>query len=175
MKLLFCFTLSLLILAGCATKKNEPSGIAYDFWLAQKAHNPQKAAKLTIKEDPQRAKLHQKIKIADVTFQDPKISGNKADIPTTLILKEFSPLRNESADVSFITYMQKGEKGWRVNMFETKKALYLALGKSYAQSLGKDFTNTIQQALGDKEEIHAIFRQLIEGIQKAVKTQDKAN
>jgi hypothetical protein len=60
-------------------------------------------------------------------------------------------------------------------MFETKKALYLAIGKTYAQTLGKDFANSVQQALGDGKEIKSIFQQLIHGLQKAVNSQNKLN
>ncbi len=175
MKLRYLLPVTLLLFAGCASKTDQPSGVAYDFWLAEKAQEPNKAAKLTLKEDMEAAKLHTKIKIADVKFDDPIIKGDEATVPTTLVLKDFSPLSHDKATVSFETKMQKSDKGWRVNMFETKKALYLAVGKSYAQTLGKDFANTVQQALGDSGEIQSIFKQLIQGIQKAIVTENKTN
>ena len=175
MKLIYTIVTAVILLTGCASKNTTPSGIAYDFWLAEKEHKPQNAAKYTIKEDPDATKLHHKIKIAEIKLQDPEINGNEAQIPTVLILKDFSPLNNDEASVSFETKMQKKDKEWRINMFETKKALYLAIGKTYAQTLGKDFANSVQQALGDGKEIKSIFQQLIHGLQKAVNSQNKLN
>ena len=166
---------ALILLGGCASKTDKPSGVAYDFWLAEKANEPAKAAKLTLKEDTDATRLHDKIKIADLKFDDPDIAGDEASIPTTLILRDFSPISHDQAAVSFETKMQKSEKGWRVDMPETKKAFYLAIGKSYAQTLGKDFTNTVKQALGDGKQIQSIFKQLIQGIQKAVESESKTN
>jgi len=168
MKYLSLLPILLLLIGGCASKTDRPTGVAYDFWLAEKAHKPDKAAKLTLKEDPETAKLHKKIKIADVKFDDPVIKGDDATVPTTLVLKDFSPLSHDKATVSFETKMQKTDKGWRVDMFETKKAFYLAVGKSYAQTLGKDFANTVQQALGDGEQIQSVFKELIKGLKKSI-------
>ena len=175
MKLQYLLPVTLLLLVGCASKTDRPSGVAYDFWLAEKAQEPDKAAKLTLKEDTEAAKLHNKIKIVDAKFDDPVIKGEEAIVPTTLVLKDFSPLSHDTAAVSFDTKMRKSEQGWRVDMFETKKALYMAAGKSYAQTLGKDFANTVQQALGDSGEIQSIFKQLIQGIQKAIDAGNKTN
>jgi len=164
--------IAFILLAGCASKKNDPSNIAYDFWLAEKEQKVEEAAKLTLKEDTQAVKLHQKIKIKDIDFQEAEIKGEKATIPTTLLLKDFSLIENNQAKVTFNTIMTKTDKGWRINMFETKKELYLEIGKVYAQTLGKDFANTIQNALGDTDQIKGIFQQLIKGLQKAVEKQN---
>ena len=86
--------------------------------------------------------------------------------------QDFSLIENNQAKVTFNTIMTKTDKGWRINMFETKKELYLEIGKVYAQTLGKDFANTIQNALGDTDQIKGIFQQLIKGLQKAVEKQN---
>ncbi len=175
MKKFYLSILTLLLIFGCAAKHTQPKGIAYDFWLAQKNHHIDEAAKLTLKQNKNDTKLHKKIKIEDIHFDNATIKDNQATIPTTLTLKDFSMLNHKEAKISFDTKMQKQDNNWKINMFETKKALYLAIGKEFAQSLSNDLGSVIQQTLGDKEQIQGIFKQLIKGIQKATKESDKIN
>ena len=163
--------LLVLFITGCAHKSTDPGGVAYDFWLAEKKSDIDHAAELTLKKDTERVKLHPKIKISDIEFGDPKIEGDLAEVPTTLTLAAFSPMGDEKAKVDFETKMRKTEEGWRVDMFETKKAFYLAVGKTYARTLGQELASSIQNALGDTEQIKGIFGQLVKGLQKALDAQ----
>ncbi|GEM_PF-7130851 len=167
----------LFFLVGCASKSVEPSQISYDFWLAQKKHDIQKAAKYTLKQDPNATKLHNKIKIKAITTQKPKVEGNKALVPTTLELEDISLLQNNSAPtpVSFETVMYKKEDKWKIDMFETKKALYLATGKAYAQNMGKDFAKNINDIFQNGKAFQGVFQQLIKGLQKTLETENKPN
>ena len=174
MNKLYLSLITLTLITGCASKHNQPLSTAQDFWEAEQKYQTAQAAKLTLKGDEDNTKLHQKIKIDKIEFSDPKISedASSASVPTILTLKDFSMINHAKAKISFDTKMQKDEEKWKVNMFETKKALYLAIGKEFAQSLSRDLTTTIQQTLGDQKQIEGIFKQLIKGLQKATQTED---
>ncbi len=172
---LYLTVLTIFLIFGCAAKNSQPKGVAYDFWLAQKNHYLDDATKLTLKQNKNDTKLHKKIEIKDINFSDAIIKNNQATIPTTLTLKNFSMLNQKKAKITFDTKMQKQDDEWKINMFETKKALYLAIGKEFAQSLSNDLGSIIEQTLGDKEKIQGIFKQLIKGIQKATKESEVIN
>jgi len=169
MKYKFIVLLPLLFWAGCATKTIEPSQISYDFWLAEKEQKIKKAAQYTLKKDPDATKLHNKIKIKNIKTQKPKVKNNKALVPTTLELENLSLIQKKSSitPVSFETVMYKKEDGWKIDMFETKKALYLAVGKAYAENMGKNFAENIDHLLGNGKELQGALQQLINGIQKS--------
>ncbi len=172
MKNTYLSLITLLLITGCASKSTNPSGVAYNFWLAQKEHKLQDATKLTIKKDLDKTKLHKKVEISDINFETAKITDNDASIPTTLLLKNFSPINQADAKVTFETKMQKHDGEWKINMFETKKALYFAIGDQFTQNIGTDLSATIQQIIGDGDNIKNIFEQLIKGLQKATDIQN---
>ncbi len=165
----------LLMLAGCAAKNESPGGVAYDFWMAEKAQKIDRAARLTLDQDAESARLHRKIKIEDMKLGDPEIKGTDATVPTTLTLGDFSPLGHEKTTVTFETHLKKHEKAWRVDTFATKKSFYLATTKAYAEALGKDFASTIRNALGEREQIKGVFEELMQGLKKALGEKSKTN
>lgn len=168
------FTL-LILFAGCAHKLSAPKTTAADFWHAEEKGDIATAAKLTTKNDPEDAKLHDKIKIEKAYFDEPKIQNGKALVPTTLYLSGFTTMETKQVKVTFNTHLRKKEKEWKVDMFETKKELYLAVGKKYAEQLSKEFAATIRNAFGDGEEIKGIFKELIERLRDSLEHAPKSN
>jgi hypothetical protein len=171
----FLFFAALILFVGCAAKQKDPTGVTYDFWMAQKEHDLKKASALSLKNDPDDVKIHSKIDIDRIAYGEPKIHGEEADVPTTLYLKDFTPGSDAEAKVPFDTKLRKTENGWKVDTFETKKALYLAAGKAYAQNLPTAFAQSIKNFLGDRKEIEGVFKELLQGIKKAIDQSPKSN
>ena len=171
----FFLTMLLLLLAGCAVKHHDPKGVTYDFWMAQKRHNLQQASRLALNSDPDDVAIHAKIKIDRIEYGKPEMEGEEARVPTTLYLKDFTPGSDQEAKVTFDTMLRKTKEGWKVDTFETKKALYLAAGKAYAQNLSTAFAATLKNLLGDRKEIEGIFRELIKGIKETIREEPKIN
>ncbi len=175
MQKIFLMIIFMLLSGGCAAKHKDPKGVTYDFWMAQKEHNLQKASRLSLKSDPEDVEIHSKIKIDRIDYGNPEIVGDEASVPTTLLLKDFTPGSDEEAKVTFDTQLRKTKQGWKVDTFETKKALYLAAGKTYAQNLSTAFAGTLKNLLGDRKQIEGIFKELLQSIKKAIGEEPKIN
>ena len=171
MKLIYLFTGFLLIfLTGCASKATSPSGISYDFWVAQKANDIDRATKYTIEQDPEKTKLYRKIKIKTVETKEPKIKQNEARVPTTLILEDvvLPQKKAQNIPVSFETVMRKENNNWKIDMFETKKNLYFAIGEQYAQNLSQQLTKELSRLMETGKSFQNVFQNVIKGLQKSL-------
>ncbi len=122
---------------GCSSKNISPQTISKDFWKAQKDNEIEKAKKLTVKESTSKTTLYKKIKIKAVDLEKVKKDEKKATIKTKLYLKGDKDID----EVIFLTVLDKTDKGWRVNMSETKKNLYVEIGKQVTGDFGSLFEN----------------------------------
>ncbi len=122
---------------GCSSKNISPATISADFWKAQKQNDIEDAKKLTVKESTSKTTLYKKIKIKAVDFGEIKEDKNRATIETKLYLKGDKDID----EVEFLTVLDKTDKGWRVNMHNTKKNLYLEIGKQVTGDFGSMFEN----------------------------------
>ncbi len=155
---LLILTLSIFILFGCSSKSLSPIAVSDDFWDAQKHEDIQRAKKFTVREDTKKTTLYEKIKIKAVDFGEAKESGNRAEVATKLYLKGDENIEK----VDFFTKLDKTDKGWKVNMSETKKSLYFAISKQVAGNLGdilKKELSGIDKIFGD---IFEGFKQIID-------------
>ncbi len=165
MKLL-TLILSIFLIFGCSPKSLSPIAVSDDFWTAQKHENIQRAKSFTVKEDTKKTTLYQKIKIKAVDFGETKKSENQAEVATKLYLKGDKDIN----EVNFLTKLNKTDKGWKVNMSETKKSLYFAISKQVAGNFGK----MLKDELGSIDGIKDIFGDIFEGFKQIIdKSQTK--
>lgn len=130
-------TFLIFVFFGCSSKNVSPATISKDFWKAQKDNEIEKAKQLTVKESTSKTTLYKKIKIKAVDLKEVKEDGKRATIETKLYLKGDKDID----EVLFLTVLDKTDKGWRVNMNETKKNLYVEIGKQVTGDFGSLFEN----------------------------------
>lgn len=151
-------------MAACSSKSLSPTSVSKEFWDAQRDNRIEAAKKLTVKEDAAKTRLYKKIEIKTAEFGKAKERENRATVPTTLYLKS----ANDISEVSFTTVLNQTDKGWRINMSETKRNLYFAISKQVAGNLGAIF----KESLGGVDNIKTIFGEFIESFKDIIENKN---
>ncbi len=158
-----------LFFINCSTKNLSPVNVSDYFWAAQQESKLEDAKKFVRERDRKNIALQKSIKIKHFTFKEAKVEGSEAVVPTTVYLEGmFSNKSKDAVKVDFDTYLQKSDDGWKVNLSETKKALYIETTKKFTQGFGKGILSEIQSKMGDVQEFKAIFEELIKGMKKSL-------
>ncbi len=158
-----------LLFTNCSTKNLSPVNVTDYFWTAQQEKKLDDAKKFVRERDSKNVALQKSIKIKRFTFQDAKIDGDEATVPTTMYLEGmFSKKRKDEVQVDFDTYLQKTDDGWKVNLTETKKALYIEVAKRFTKGLGAGILSEIQNKMGDLKQFQSIFEEMIQGMKKSL-------
>ncbi len=155
--LLIFFMLSIV---GCSSKNVSPATVTKDFWIAQKQERVKEASKLTISGDIKKTKLYEKIKIKAVDIKEVQEDKNRASVPTILYLKGDKDI----GEVEFLTELNRTDKGWRVNMTDTKRNLYFAISKQVGGNLG----TILKSGLEGLESFKEIFGDFIEQFKRVI-------
>ena len=161
--------LTLLLLSfmmfGCSSKSMSVSTVTQEFWRAQQQDRIDAAKQLTVKEDIKKTTLYKKIRIKSADFGKAKEDGNSVTVPTKLYLKDD---KNIGA-VDFTTKLNKTDHGWRVNMTDTKRSLYIAISKQVAGNFG----NIFKDSLGEVDSIKTIFGEFIKNFKDVIENSQK--
>ncbi len=158
-----------LFLTNCSTKHLSPVNVTDYFWTAQQAKKLDDAKKFVRESDAKNVALQKSIKIKRFTFQDANIDGDEAIVPTRMYLEGmFSKKRKDEVQIDFDTYVDKTDSGWKVNLTETKKALYIEVAKRFTKGLGAGILSEIQNKMGDLKQFQSIFEEMIQGMKKSL-------
>jgi len=171
---MFKYTLLILLalsLTNCASKKHSPANVTDSFWAAQKAQKTQQAKKFVRDEDQDNATLQKAIKVKRYTHEKAEIDGDVATVPTTIYLEGLlSKAQKDEIKIDFNTSLEKSKKeGWKVNMKETKNALYFETAKKMTSGLSKGLLGEFKKRMGDFKEFKGIFEEIIKEMQGSVK------
>lgn len=166
MKTLLLLLMMLLFITGCSTKNLSPESVTKYFWQAQQQQRVEEAKKFTVKEDTEKTTLYEKIKIKSVDFGEVKESDTKASVATKLYLKD-----DEVPEIDFLTKLDKTDKGWRVNMSDTKRSLYVAIGKQYTGSFG----DILKDSLEGMESLKELFGDFFESFKTIIENNQGTN
>jgi hypothetical protein len=166
-------TIFLIILSftACSTKKLNPSNVSDYFWSAQKVKNYQDAKKFVRSSDGDDVKLQHAIKIKRYTLGSAKIkSKTLAYVPTTLYLEGF--FKNDPGSelrVDFDTVLNRTDDGWKVNMKETRRALYIKAMQAFGRGLGRGLAEKLKGSLQEADEFKNIFKDILKNMADSVK------
>ena len=158
-----------LFFTSCSTKHLSPVNVSDYFWAAQQEKKLDDAKKFVRKSDTKNIALQKSIHIKRFSFKDAQVDGDEAIVPTTMYLEGmFSKKRKDEVQIDFDTYVEKGEDGWKVNLVETKKALYIETAKKFTQGLGSGIFAEFKKKMGDFKEFQSIFEEMINGMKKSL-------
>ena len=166
-------TILLIILSftACSTKKLNPSNVSDYFWSAQKVRDYKDAKKFVRPSDGDDVKIQSAIKIKNYSLGSAKIkSETLAYVPTTLYLEGF--FKNDSSSdvrVDFDTILNRTDKGWRVNMKETRRALYIKAMQAFGRGLGRGLADKLKGSLQEADEFKDIFKDILKNMADSVK------
>ena len=165
------FFLIILTFTACSTKKLNPSNVSDYFWTAQKSRDYHDAKKFVRPDDTKDVELQHAIKIKRYTLSSPQIkSKTLAYVPTTLYLEGF--FKNDpSSDVKvdFDTILNLTDEGWRVNMKETRRALYIKTMQAFGRGLGKGLADKLKDSIQEADEFKTIFKDILKNMANSVK------
>ncbi|OQX73553.1 MAG: hypothetical protein B6D59_05200 [Campylobacteraceae bacterium 4484_4] len=154
----------IFILTACSTKSLAPASVADDFWSAYRDGRMDIAKSYTLSEDPKKLKLIKKIEIVRYSFGELKKEGDIADLETTMYLRSRVLNRQEEVRVDFDTRLVRDpDRGWRVDMSETKRRLYPQLVRKFGAAFGKDIMSIFKEGIGD---FGKLLEQLLQGLKK---------
>jgi hypothetical protein len=158
-----------LFLTNCSTKHLSPVNVSDYFWAAQQEKKLEDAKKFVREDDKKNVALQKSIHIKRFSFSDAKVDGDEAVVPTTMYLEGmFSKKRKDEVEIAFNTYLQETKDGWKVNVKETKKALYIETAKKFTKGLGAGIFSEIKEKMGDFKEFQSIFEEMINGMKKSL-------
>jgi hypothetical protein len=162
-------TLLTLFLTNCSTKHLSPVNVSDYFWAAQQDKKLEDAKKFVREDDKKNVALQKSIHIKRFSFADAKIDGHEAVVPTTMYLEGvFSKKKKDEVEILFNTYVEETKDGWKVNVAETKKALYIETAKKFTQGLGAGIFSEIKEKMGDFKEFQSIFEEMIHSMKKSL-------
>ena len=168
-KQLFLLALT-LFLANCASKSLSPATVTDYFWTAQKEQKLDDAKKFVRENDKKNITLKKTIKVKRYTFSDAVIDKDTAIVPTKIYLDGFlSTDKKDQIEIAFNTNLDKTDDGWKVNLAETKKALYIEAAKKFSKSIGSGILGEFKKRVGDFKELQGIFKELVEDMSKSLK------
>ncbi len=167
--------LNILLIAwlfvGCSTKHLSPANVSDYFWGAQQKRDYSDVKKFVRQRDRSDVKLQRSIHIKRYRIgKAEKKSADLAYVPTTLYLSGF--FKNDPSsevEVDFDTVLNKDKEGWKVNMKETRKILYIETIKRFGSSMGRDLSDEIRKGLGDLYEFQNIFKDVLKNLADSVK------
>ncbi len=167
--------LNILLIAwlfvGCSTKHLSPANVSDYFWGAQQKRDYPDAKKFVRQSDRSDVKLQRSIQIKRYRIGKAEIkSADLAYVPTTLYLSGF--FKNDPSsivEVDFDTVLNKNQDGWKVNMKETRKILYIETIKRFGSSMGRSLTNEFKKGLGDLHEFQNIFKDILKNFADSIK------
>ena len=158
-----------LFFTNCSTKKLSPSNVTDYFWVAQQESKLEDAKKFVRDDDKQNVALQKFITIKYFTFSDAIVDGDTATVPTRMYLESIlSKKEKDQVMVNFNTALEKTEDGWKVNLVETKKNLYIETAKMFYSGFGVGLFNKMQESLGDLQGLQDIFKEMVEGMKKSL-------
>ncbi len=164
MRTLFFVLFVAFLFAGCSSKSLAPGSVADEFWSAYRDGRMDVAKSYTLSEDPKKLKLIKKIEIVRYRFGEIKKEGDIADVETTMYLKSRLFNTTEQVRVDFDTRVVRDpDRGWRVDMAETKRRLYPQLARKFGAAFGKDIMTIFKEGIGN---FGKILEQLLQGLQK---------
>ncbi len=132
------------------------------FWVAEKNQDLEDAKKFVVLEDIDNVKLQEHIKIRRFTFGKAEENENQAMVPTTMYLEGLlSTDKKDQIEINFDTKLTKTDAGWKVDLRETKKALYFETAKKFSTGLGSKIFSKIKGLRG-------IFEEMIDGLKNAL-------
>lgn len=158
-----------LFFTNCSTKHLSPVNVSDYFWIAEKNENLDDAKKFVLIEDADNVKLQKNIKIRRFTFGKAEEDENHASVPTKMYLEGIlSKKQKDEIEVEFDTKLVKTDDGWKVDLRETKKALYLQTAKKFSTGLGSEIFSKIKEGLGDLKGLQGVFEEMIDGLKKSL-------
>ena len=161
-----------LFFTNCSTKHLSPVNVSDYFWAAQQEKKLDDAKKFVRENDKKHIALQKAIHIKRFSFKDAKIDGDEATVPTTMYLEGmFSKKQKDQVQIDFDTYVEKTDDGWKVNLAETKKALYIEIAKKFSKGLGAGIFSEIQKKIGDFKAFQSIFEEMVNGMKKSLEKQ----
>ena len=158
-----------LFFTNCSTKKLSPANVTNYFWSAQQEAELEDAKKFVRQKDQKYIALQKNIKIKRFTFKDVIQDGDTATVPTKLYLEGiFSKAQKDQVEIDFDTRLEKTDDGWKVNLTETKKALYLETTKKFSKGIGANILKIVQDRMGDFRDIQGIMEEMVDSMKKTL-------
>ena len=158
-----------LFFVSCSTKNLSPVNVSDYFWAAEQSAKLEDAKKFVRQEDSKNVALQKVIKIQRFTFGEVVEKEDVAVVSTTLYLEGIlSKAKEDQVDITFDTTLQKTKDGWKVNLTETKKALYIETTKKFTKGLGAQILQKFQEKMGDFKQFQSIFEEMVQGMKKSL-------
>ncbi len=156
-----------LFFTNCSTKRLSPLNVTDYFWVAEKNQDLEDAKKFVIPEDVDNVKLQKHIKIRRFRFGEVQEHENQAIVPTTMYLEGIlSKKEKDQIEIEFNTQLTKTDSGWKVDLRETKKSLYIETAKKFSTGLGSQIFSKIKGLQG-------IFKEMVDGLKKALEKEGR--
>lgn len=166
---IFSLFLIALFLTNCSTKHLSPVNVSDYFWMAQQEQKLDDAKKFVKQEDQNNIALQKNIKIKRFELAQVEENGDYAKVATKIYLQGLlSNERKDEIEVDFDTMLDKTEDGWKVNLAETKKVLYIETAKKLGTNLGAGILSKIKEGLGNLKDLQSIFAEMIDSLNKSI-------
>jgi hypothetical protein len=161
-----------IFFVGCSTKNLSPVSVSDYFWSAQKDKNYTDIRRFVREKDQDDLKLQSSIKIKrfEVEAESISESGKMARVPTKIYLEGF--FTNDDKDdveLNFDTVLVKESDGWKVNLKETRRVLYLESIKKFGSGIGSGVYGKIKEQLGNLQEFQNIFKDVLKNMAQSIK------
>ena len=167
MKQILSLLIIVLIFANCSTKRLSPLNVTDYFWVAEQNQDLEDAKKFVVPEDVDNVKLQKHIKIRRFTFDKVQEQDNQAIVPTTMYLEGIlSKKEKDQIKVEFDTQLTRTDTGWKVDLRETKKALYIETAKKFSTGLGSQIFSKLKGLQG-------VFKEIVDGLKKTLEKQGR--
>ncbi len=156
-----------LFFTNCSTKRLSPLNVTDYFWVAEQNQDLDDAKKFVVPEDVDNVQLQKHIKIRRFTFGKVQEYEKQAIVPTTMYLEGLlSKKEKDQIKIEFDTKLTKIDTGWKVDLRETKKTLYIETAKKFSTGLGSQIFSKIKGLQG-------IFEEMIGGLKKALEKEGR--
>ena len=161
-----------ILLQACSTTPLTPSQTAQNFWAAVLADDDETASRyVTDASLSGLESLSNEVNETTVSFGEIRIKSDQASIETSL---QYSQGAN-TEETLFMTYLQREEKNWRVDLFETTKSLKKSKDKhglnklvDDLEKLGQDFTKQMDEMRKNWEDAQPEIKKDLEELGKSV-------
>lgn len=153
----------LLLFVACSTKNLSPVNVSDYFWSAQKEKKFEDAKRFVRESDRSNISLQKGIIVKRYIFKDVIYEGESARIPTHMYLEGiFSSRVKDEVEVVFETYLEKTQEGWKVNIVETKQALYIEVAKNFSKSVTTGIMGEVNKQIGNFKQLIDVFKKSLE-------------
>ena len=167
-KLLFLVFIAFFF-TNCSTKNLSPLNVSDYFWSAQQSQKLDDAKKFVREVDKKNIALQKGIKIKSAKFEKAIVDGDTATVPTKLTIEGIlSKAKKDEVLLSFDTKLDNTKEGWKVNLAETKKLLYIETAKTLSKGLGDEILKQLQERMGDFKQFQSIFEEMLSGMKKSL-------